>query len=323
MAWVRIGVVALIAVSAISSSFGTETADAAPRAVLLGVYGPKARFAAATRSGVPVGHVILGWSQGLTWGASLDRQLAANGPVPMIGLNTRREGRESLTPLEIARGKGDGYLVALNHAISRWGRLVYVRPLAEMNAHWNAYSAYDSDGTPRDGSHSTAAFRLAFARIYLLLHGGPGTSGALAALGLPPSRSPLDHNPAAVLRVIWNPQGFGNPDIRGNDPEAYYPGDRFVDVVGNDLYNMRGGAAWQANERLYRSHPGKPYAIPEWSNWGIDDPGFVLRMALFVRTHARVEMIAYYNGRGGSTWDIATKPRTLAAYRRSVVPLSR
>ncbi len=302
-----------------SSGAGTESST---RPLLLGVYGPKDRFAAATGAGVRVGHVILGWSQGHTWGAALDRQLSANGPVPMIGLNTRRNGREVLSPLDIARGKGDGYLVALNRAVSRWGRLVYVRPLAEMNAHWNAYSAFDADGAARGASHTASAFRLAFARISLLLHGSRRTNAVLASLGLPPSQAGLRPNPPSRLRVVWNPQGYGSPDIPGNRPEAYYPGDRFVDVVGNDLYNIRGRAAWEANERLYAAHPTKPFAVPEWSNWGIDDPAFVRSMARFVLTHPRVELIAYYSGRPGSTWDLATKPRSLAAYRDAVLPLA-
>jgi hypothetical protein len=294
---------------------------APPRTVLLGAYGSHVRFAAMTRSDVPVGHIVLGWSQGLNWGAPLAAQLAANGPVPMIGLNTRRSGREMLTPLEIANGKGDRYLVALNRAVARWGRLVYVRPLAEMNAHWNAYSAFAADGTPRDHAHSTRAFRRAFARIYLVLHGGSGTDTALRRLGLPPVGMRLARNEPELLRVIWNPQGRGSPNVVGNDPQSYYPGDRFVDVVGNDLYNIGGRAQWDANERLYDAHPTKPYAIPEWSNWGIDDPSFVRRMGRFARTHRRVELIAYYNGGQGSVWDIAAKPSSLAAYRTAIASL--
>jgi hypothetical protein len=301
----------------------SDTARAAePRSVLLGAYGSHARFATTTRSEVPVGHIVLGWSQGLSWGAPLAAQLAANGPVPMIGINTRRSGREVLTPLDIANGKGDRYLAALNRAFARWGRLVYVRPLAEMNAHWNAYTAFAADGTPRGPAHSTRAFRRAFARIYLILHGGAGTDAALRQIGLAPVKTTLARNEPELLRVIWNPQGHGSPDVPGNDPQSYYPGDRFVDVVGNDLYNIDGRAQWEANESLYRAHPTKPYAIPEWSNWGIDDPAFIRRMGRFARTHRRVELIAYYNGDQGSVWDIATKPRSLAAYRTAIAPLT-
>ena len=54
---------------------------------------------------------------------------------------------------------------------------------------------------------------------------------------------------------------------------------------------------------------------------GIDDPGFVSRMASFVRTHRRVEMLSFYNGKAGSLFDLASKPRSRAAYRRLIVPL--
>ncbi len=317
----------ILSAAAAAASSPTDAAAApagveARPGILLGVLGSRSRFAATTGSRVEVGHAILGWSQGLSWGAPLDRLLSSFGPVPMLGLNTVRGSVEAITPGRIARGEGDAYLVALNRAIARWGRLAYVRPFAEMNAHWNAYSAYDREGRSRDRDHATSAFRRAFARVYLVLHGGPEVDRALAALGQPGIRRALASNPPERLRVIWNPQGFGNPDTAGNAAAAYYPGDRFVDVVGNDLYNIGGKAAWEANERLYRAHPGKPFAIPEWSNWGIDDPAFVRRMASFVLGHPRVELLAYYNGARGSTWDIATKPRTLAAYRSAVAPLA-
>ena len=49
------------------------------------------------------------------------------------------------------------------------------------------------------------------------------------------------------LRIVWNPQGFGAPNVPGNSAQAYYPGDAYVDVIGNDLYDIRGhGATWAA-----------------------------------------------------------------------------
>src|SRR5439155_3159354 len=98
------------------------------------------------------------------------------------------------------------------------------------------------------------------------------------------------------LRVIWNPQAEGSPNVAGNSPQAYYPGDRYVDVVGNDIYDIGFRPQWAANERLYRAHPSKPYAFPEWGLWGIDDPAFIRSMAKFVRTHRRVELLSWFNG---------------------------
>ena len=98
--------------------------------------------------------------------------------------------------------------------------------------------------------------------------------------------------------MVWNPQGFGAPNVPGNAAQAYYPGDAYVDVVGDDLYDIRGhGATWAAAEALYKAHPGKPYAFPEWGLWGFDDPAYVRAMAAWVKRHRRVEFIAYYSGR--------------------------
>jgi hypothetical protein len=32
-----------------------------------------------------------------------------------------------------------------------------------------------------------------------------------------------------------NPQAEGSPNVSGNRPQAYYPGDRYVDLVGHDI----------------------------------------------------------------------------------------
>jgi hypothetical protein len=86
-----------------------------------------------------------------------------------------------------------------------------------------------------------------------------------------------------------------------------YPGDAYVDVIGNDLSDIRGhGATWAAAEALYKAHPNKPYAFPESGVWGLDDPQFVRDMAKWVRQHRRVGFIAYNSGRPGSPW---TSPR--------------
>lgn len=231
----------------------------------------------------------------------------------------------SFTPLAVARGQHDQYLFALNDSLSRWARPAYVRPMPEMNGHWNSYCAYTKAGRSKGPAYATAAFRKAFARIYLIVHGGPAATinAKLARLKLPPVAQDLPENPLPRVKVIWNPQGYGSPDLPGNSAQAYYPGDAYVDVVGNDLYYIRGKAEWTANEQLYRAHPSKPYALPEWGLWGTDDPSFIQQMATFVKTHRRVELLAWYNGRPGSIFDIASKPRARAAYRKLIVPLGR
>jgi hypothetical protein len=287
---------------------------AAARPVLLGLLGGRERFDQLTGQNTRVGHVIATWGQG-----PVSRIFDALGQFPMLGIRTG-----VLTSRDIALGRGDAWLAEINQAVAARGDLVYIRPMPEMNGHWNEYCAYNNNGSSRGAAWSTAAFRKAFARIYLLVHGGPAPSvnAKLRRLGLPPlGVGELAANPVNRVRVVWNPQGYGSPDLPGNSAAAYYPGDQYVDVVANDLYNIRHRAAWAANDQLYGAHPNKPYAIAEWANWGFDDPGFISRMADFVRTHRRVELLAYYNGRPGSPWDIADQPQSRAAYRRLVAPL--
>jgi hypothetical protein len=301
-------------------------APAAAARVSLGVLGNAGRFASQTGQRSAVHHVIVGWEQGNAWGQRLPVLLQQYGPVPMLGFTTSRgwpHPHEAITPLAIARGKGDDYLNALNLAIAGFGGTIYVRPFPEMNGHWNAYCAYTASGRRKNAAHSTTSFRKAFARVYLLLHGGTTAQldARLRVLGLPGVSHDFERNPFPTLRVIWNPQGYGSPNVPGNSAQAYYPGNRFVDVVGNDLYDIGGKAEWAANDRLYAAHKSKPYAFPEWGVWGIDDPAFVQRMGAWARSHGRLELLSWFESRPGSTFDLADKPRSRAAYRRYITTL--
>ncbi len=237
---------------------------------ILGLKGQEARFEALTGQHTTVGHLIVGWGQGGSWGSPFANLFATMGEIPMLGLSTRRGSLEAITPAQIAAGKGDDYLVALNAAVAAWGKPIYIRPFGEMNGYWNVYCAFTSSGKAKPG-HSTASFRKAFARVYLIVHGGPAIE--------------LDAK------------------------------------LHKHLYDIRGKAEWAANELLYRAHPKKPYAIPEWGLWGIDDPDFVRKMGAFARSHPRLELLAYFESVPGSVFDLATKPRSRAAYRTEITTL--
>jgi len=154
------------------------------------------------------------------------------------------------------------------------------------------------------------------------LHGGTAAelNARLARLGLPGVNSDLAVNPFPTLRVIWGAQAHGDPQVPGNAPARYYPGDAYVDVVGDDPYDL-GSVDWPAIERFYNAHPRKGFAFPEWGMQGLDDAGFVAHMAAFVKIHRRVELLSFFNGKAGGVYDLASKPRARAAYRRLIVPL--
>lgn len=290
-------------------------------AILLGLHGDPARFQNQTGQQTQIVHTFVSFAQ-----TSSLAQIAANaGPVPMLALNTGAYGEvPTATPRGIALGRNDAFLVRLNGVVNDWsGDRFYVRPLPEMNAYWESSSAYNKNGTARGGAFTTAWNRKALQRIAIVLRGGvqADVNAKLAKLGLPGIHQDLAIT-TPKLRIVWNPQGFGAPNVPGNSAQAYYPGDAYVDVVGDDLYDIRGhGATWAAAEALYRAHPHKAFAFPEWGLWGFDDPRFVHDMAKFVHTHRRVEFIAYYSARPGSVFDLASKPASRAAYRALISPL--
>src|SRR5207247_10617145 len=156
---------------------------------LLGITGDVARFKTLTGQESLVHEAFLGWGQWQTFGSQFARLLPTLAPIPMIHLGTGgRDRKEAITPRGIASGQGDGYLIALNHAISVWGKGIYVRPMAEMNGGSNFYAGYGADGQPEDAAQSTALYRLAVARRCRLLHGGPPPAGTpkLLTTGRPP-----------------------------------------------------------------------------------------------------------------------------------------
>jgi hypothetical protein len=298
------------------------SADASA-SVLLGVRGSAGRFENQTNQQSVVNLEFVPFRiQRETW---IDNLLNEAKPIPALSVSMRNKyGNEAITPRGIARGRGDRVLIHLAQALHRFGGPTYARPYPEMNGYWNSYCAYNSNGTYRGRAHSTKNFRKAFRRTYLILHGGPvaDINAKLADSGMPKLERTTDL-PVNDVKVMWNPQGFGSPDLRGNSAAAYYPGNGYVDVVANDLYDYGNGAQWEANLDLYRAHPDRPYAIGEWGlGPGVDHPAFIKQMANFVANHSRVETIIYYLSVKGNSYDLGSKPYSRAAYKKYIVPLA-
>ncbi len=257
---------------------------------ILGITGNHARFKAQTTQESIVHQAFLSWGQGQTFGAPFSVLLKSLGPVPMLHLGLAKKGaKPRVTPATIAAGQGDAYLAALNLGIAAWGQAIYIRPLAEMNNTGNPWCC-----TP-------ASYRKAFARIFVLVHGGPTVAAKLAALGLPAYRGPaLATNVFPRVRVLWSP------------------------LAGADIYKEAGqDPPWSKFDELYafvRAH-GKPFSVPEWGLFGVDDPPFVQHMCDFLKAHSP-EMEAFYESKPGSIFDLGDKPGSRGVYKRCIVPLA-
>jgi hypothetical protein len=318
-----------IVAGACCAVFLVATGAATAAKPLLGVTGNVARFLEQTNQDSTVDEAFLGWGQGLSYGAPFGITFASLTPIPMIHLGTFAQGntREAITPQGIASGQGDAYLIALNAAIAQWGKAIYVRPLAEMNNAGNLWSGFKSNGQTKDAAHSPASYRKAFARIFLIVHGGTAAqiNATLKALGMPSLRGAgdLPVNPFPRARVLWSPLAGGNPNVAGNAPEQYWPGDAYVDVGGGDIYDERSGVPpWSKLEALHDfalAHH-KPFSIPEWGLFSLDDPAFMERMCAFLKAHPRTETAEFYNSKPGSIFDLEPKPQSRKVYKDCITP---
>lgn len=309
----------LLAIAA-TLAFSAGAGASSSRQIHLGVFGDPHSFASVTGQKTEVDHIFVTVGH-----KNLDTILSGVGPVPMLAIVQRSaDHRPSHTPEAIAKGKSDTFLFELNAAIANYaGSSFYLRPFPEVNGYWEPNSAYNQNGSKRPEYDSTKWSRKAFARVAIISRGGTADdiNAQLARLHLPKISRDLPVN-TPKLQIVWNPQGFGSPDLPGNSANSYYPGDRYVDIVADDLYDIAGhGATWAAAQKLYDSHPSKPFGFGEWGLWGIDDPSFVRTMASFVHKHSRLVLLAYFNSKTGSTWDLHNKPKSAAAYRKYITPL--
>lgn len=322
---------AFVAALAFTTLAPSGAGEPAVSSLYLGITGDPDRFQGQTGQRSAIRQVFISWDQGRTFGKKIPVLLASLRPIPMVHIGTGgpRGTSEAIKPLQIAMGGGDAFLATLNEGVAAFDGLVYLRLMSEMNHFRWFHSAFHENGASKGPQYSPEAYRKAFARMYLVLHGGPaGTiNAALRRLGLPPLTVATDlaANPSSRLRIIWNPLGGGSPDIPANAATRFYPGDRYVDVIGNDMYTSTGVYSAAKNQALYafaRAHR-KPYSFPEYGLAGGDFPDFIHYVCTFIREHGGIELAAYYEAKAGSRYDLATKPRSRQAYRACVTPLGR
>jgi len=260
-----------------------------------------------------------------TWGSdfpdSIERWQAARArPVLHITTADNNDGHEIITPRGIATGGGDEYLIRLNKLFSAKNMRAYIRPLGEPNRCLNLYAPYDCAGAPRDSAHTPRWYKLAFRRIYVIVHGGGKRAridARLQAAGLRPLQSDVADLPKAPVEVIWSPLPAGSPTTPQNRPRNFYPGSRWVDWAGTDFYSDN--QDWKSLNGLYRRFAGKPFAITEWGVDTGDDSAYVRELMTWVEHHHRTKMFIYYQDFGStSSYRIQNWPVSLGVLRNKI-----
>ncbi len=93
---------------------------------------------------------------------------------------------------------------------------------------------------------------------------------------------------------------------------SYWPGKRFVDWVGADIYSAYATpGVWAAFKRFYRKWRRWPFVVGEYSPWDNDYRGrFTRKLFKFALRHGRTRMLIYYRSvRPDTPFDIDKFPR--------------
>lgn len=248
------------------------------------------------------------------WGNSWDKSLPRWRSLearPMLHMTTRADsGEELITPKQIARGRGDDYLIRINTQAARRNLRIYLRPLGEPNRCLNYYAGVDCAGNVRGGDYSYGWYKQAFRRIAIITRGGAKRgfiNARLRDLRLPKvqkvgeAKSLPRRLPKAPVSLVWSPLPAGSPTVRANLPAKYWPGKKWVDWVGTDFYNRYNN--WKHLASFYTNwslRKNKPMALTEFGLWGNDGPGFIKRIMSFALKRDKVRMLVYYQDFGTS-----------------------
>jgi hypothetical protein len=116
---------------------------------------------------------------------------------------------------------------------------------------------------------------------------------------------------------------------RYGEPDSYYPGDGYVDLVGADGYNWHGCPGrddeWTDFEgifsevRDYAMAKGKPMYVAEWGSMeDPDDPGrkadWIDDAAATLKSWPEVKVVAYYHNEGNCEWWVDSSQSSLDAF---------
>jgi hypothetical protein len=257
----------------------------------------------------------------------------ARGATPMISIEFTKAPTKEVANAGTAEDGRRTDLLILDHAYAarEYREKVFVRLGHEMNGAWYAYCAFDQGGSPR--ANTTEDYKQAWRRVVIIFRGGHvrDIDASLADYDLPPldrgidplslrGYQPLDHPGAYIPPVenaafVWCPNGQSLPDVAGNAAIEYYPGDDFVDWVGQDVYY----APWWTSMDILFGHMddfyreftewrGKPYMLAEWglrppsmgpkgakSVKSNDSPGFITGVLDWADAHPRAKALVYWS----------------------------
>ncbi len=140
--------------------------------------------------------------------------------------------------LDVLRGELDEELREFARGVAEYGRPMLFRLNNEMNSDWTSWAAVNAMCDPE-------IFTEAWIRMYNIF---------------------VEEGAAEYVIWIWNPQGYLTAPMNNwNDLRLYFPGAKYVDLLGLTLYNFGNETAWASFYDMYNS--ANNYFKPLFGDW--------------------------------------------------------
>ena len=222
----------------------------------IGNYNLLATFEGQVGKGVSIWNWIQLWNRPQdsenipNFDAALMDQCRNHGAIPMVSWSPEAGNGGMFSSLQdIIDGKCDAYLTAWGQASAKWGHPYFVRLMWEFTGSWTDYTTNNGYGIyPWDSGigNTPAKFVQAWQHIVNVVRNAGGNQ----------------------ISWVWCPGDVGDSV---STLQSVYPGDKYVDWVGTDIY---GDLVHSGDVELANIHAmaDKPVMIPE-IGWSGTDKG--------------------------------------------------
>ncbi|MCW2968412.1 MAG: hypothetical protein JWM71_2184 [Solirubrobacteraceae bacterium] len=242
---------------------------------------------------------FVAWNHSYQWAINLARD---ENTRLMLHLSTApgQDQAGSITPGDIAAGRGDHWLVSLRGDLAAFGKPVYLRFLGEMNNCHNAYAPLSCSGASRGSRYSSATFVQAWRRTAVIMRGTSRqeVNTELRRLHQHALRTQTGDFQPAQIAMVWSPMTGGSPMVSALDPGRFWPGRHWVDWVATSFYSKFPNFRWLTPYyQRFSQHQKVPFMFAEWAMWENPSPSFVTESFSWIRSHPRTKMLVYNQGK--------------------------